>query len=99
MKTPFAAAAIALTACAPAVASETKEGICEVHHKLSYQIMVLRQQGNPMPGVIKTINNDKFTPLVIRAYDHPRMRVKANQFEMAHDFANDEYRNCLKSRQ
>lgn len=52
-----------------------------------------------MPGVIKTINNDKLTPLVIRAYDQPRMRVKANQFEMAHDFANDEYRNCLKSRQ
>lgn len=100
MKTVFAAAAIALTACAPVVADEevsTAEW-CGAMHGLAEEVMTSRQIGVPMPDVMAVADGlPAMERMTMVAYDMPRMSVEGNQNDMIADFANDVYRECLEA--
>ena len=99
MKKLIAATAIALAACAPAVAEEevsTAEW-CGTLHGLAEQVMSARQSGVPMPEVMTIAEGSPaMESMTMAAYDEPRYTTESVQQRVIVDFANDVYRICLE---
>lgn len=94
------AAAIALAACAPAVASEelNSKDHCAQIHEVAEVVMEARQKGMPMPRLMSLSEGDAlFESLVLEAYAAPRMSAPRNQQDLVNEFANDTYLQCMKA--
>ena len=88
------AAALALGASAPA-SSDVQE-FCESYQELAERVMTLRQQGYPMSQLIRDLDDDAGTRLVIEAYDE-RRRVTGESAQRAiEDFGNEHAAACYR---
>lgn len=81
---------------------------CEMLQRISYQVMLSRQQGIPLSKEMELINGLEKTEskssratqilkkIVISAYEEPKYEAKVNQEKSAVEFSNDWALACYK---
>jgi len=99
VKTLLITAAVALTLAAPTAQAQATddEGFCETLYEYAESVMIFRQDGQSMPGMVATTRGDEMLTAIIQAaFNYPRMNMPENQRELVRDFANDTYLQCLQ---
>lgn len=82
---------------APAFAENLTDEECLRLYSLSELIMKSRQNGVPMPDVVKIFDGiETMRALVIVAYDEPRYGTDEMQARTIQEFADSVYARCLK---
>lgn len=70
---------------------------CKSYANLSKTIMGARQAGASMAEMMQIADGDKLQEeIIIEAFDKPRMNLEENRREMAVDFENEIYLQCIK---
>lgn len=85
--------------------SNANAGKCESLEKLATAIMKKRQQGYPMSGLVKAIEEVSdskkeekvFKMIIIEAYDVPYFHTEEMKMKSIRKFGNEMYKYCLKN--